>query len=97
MNQRQEIGPERSTGSPRATSRLLISDHAPTSENSLLIPDLLSLLSLISVLKMFVKPSEEPLRDIALMFLLRETVPFIGIDDELRFDAEGFERVPELE
>ena len=31
------------------------------------------------------------------MFLLRDAVAFVGIDDELRFDAEGFQRVPELE
>ena len=47
--------------------------------------------------QMAVEPPHQPPRDVALVFLLRDAVAFVGIDDELRFDAEGFERVPELE
>src|SRR4051812_30682038 len=47
--------------------------------------------------QMAVEPSYQPPRDIPLMFFLRDAVAFVGIDDELSFDAESFEGVPELE
>jgi hypothetical protein len=43
------------------------------------------------------KPFHDSLRHVALVLRFRKAMPFVGIDDELRFDAERSERVPELE
>jgi hypothetical protein len=51
----------------------------------------------IALLQMAVEPPHQPPRDVALVLLLRDAVAFVGVDDELCLDAEGFERVPELE
>jgi hypothetical protein len=46
---------------------------------------------------MAIEPPHQPARDVPLVFLLRDAVAFIWIDDELRFDASRFQGVPELE
>src|SRR6266849_1536766 len=49
------------------------------------------------LLHLRVEPADEPLDDVAPMFELADAVAFVGIDHQLRVDAERLERVPELE
>src|SRR5436305_9832490 len=51
----------------------------------------------MSLLQMAVEPPHQPPRYVPLMFLLCDAVAFVWVDDELRFDADSLQRVPELE